>query len=147
MCIGAGRSAEDDYLTSDMFPYVLVAFVHIHYSTLYFGHMYLCIIDRVGRGAVTVEKSKAFGELFVENNLRILQSHFAYKLLSCFNSLIAARDGQGKTQLSLTVVHSIAVRLDFGKVKGLIKILTFHRIKSATHILFNSISYQLYNMP
>ena len=97
--------------------------------------MYLCIIDRMCRGAVTVEKSKAFGELFVENDLRILQSHLAYKLLSCFNSLIAARDRQGKTQLGLTIVHSIAVRLDFGKVEGLVEILAFHRIKSATHIM------------
>ena len=78
--------------------------------------------------AVAVEKREAGRQLLVINHERVLEPHLLEQLLGGFHRLRATRNGKGKTELHLTIVHGVAIRFDFGEVQGLIVVLGLHAI-------------------
>ena len=114
VCVGAGAGSDDDNLASDMFADVLVGFVHVHHGGLHLRNMDRGEVNGMDGGAVAVEEGVTFGQLFVVNNQRVLETHLLHQLFGRFNGFLTARNRQRETQLCLTVVHRVAIRLYFG---------------------------------
>ena len=112
VCAGAG--ANDDNLPTNILLDILVGFIHIHHIRLNFRDIYAAIVHSMCATPVAVEECESRCQLLIIHHTRIFKTHALHKLFRCLNSLRATWNRQSKTQLHLSVVHSVAIRLDLG---------------------------------
>src|SRR5574344_365632 len=110
MSICPGTCSHNNKFPSNIFLDKLICCRHIHYITFNFRYMNGSIIYSMSSTSIAIKKGISGSEFMIENNLWVFHTHSPNKLLCCLHGLCSTRNRQCKTQLHLTVIHSITVR-------------------------------------
>ena len=131
--VGAGGGPHHDDLAPDVLPDVGVDLLHLHRLVLDGLHLNFRVIDGVGAGAVHDVKRESLVQRPGVGHVRLADAHLLAEQPRGLHALFVVGDGQGEAELHLAVVHRIAVRLQKGKVKRLVKVLGGHVVESRAH--------------
>ena len=131
--IGTGRSTNHHDLAADVLTDVLVDFFHAHGLFFHGDNMDVFVVDSVCTAAVNHVESELLIQRTMVSHVGLFQTHLLSQLTCSLLAALVILDGQSEANLSLTIVHGIAVGLDLGQIQGGIKVSLMHIVQTGTH--------------